>query len=493
MTSDLNSNSRITAQDLYNYTKCPHRVYLDANGNPEEKCEVSAFVKLLWELGLQTEREYIESLDGGECVDLRGQSVDEAWVATRSFMKQGVPLIYQGCLKDGPFVGRPDLLYKRTDLPSSLGPYLYEPIDIKAGKGWEQTEGRRPRFKEHYAFQVLFYRMLLTRIQGAVPPEGRIINVDKQLESFDPAAFEDEFQQALETVRRLIAGEESSEPVLGSQCYLCEWFNRCERWVKDRSDPTGLFFIGRQKFHLKEVGLGTVEDIAAMDVREYLEPSKKVPRMGRRSLERMKERARVMLEGEPVLRPGYRFPEVSREVYFDIEDDPTRGLTYLFGLLIHEPGAPPRFESFVARRPEEEEATVRAFWAFLQATDDVAYYVYSHKERTTLRTLMERYQLDTATFEKYTAAEYDLYADLVVEYSDWPTFSYGIKHVAKLVGFRWRDPDPSGANSIAWYNTYLANPADEATLTRILRYNEDDCRAMVAIKEYFEQRGLHPL
>ncbi len=52
----------ITAVDLYNHTQCAHRVFLDANGDPGLKSEVSAFVKLLWEKGLQTEREYIERL-----------------------------------------------------------------------------------------------------------------------------------------------------------------------------------------------------------------------------------------------------------------------------------------------------------------------------------------------------------------------------------------------------------------------------------------------
>ena len=53
---------KITAQDLYNMTRCPHRVFLDANGDPAEKGEVSSFVKLLWELGLQTERDYLDTL-----------------------------------------------------------------------------------------------------------------------------------------------------------------------------------------------------------------------------------------------------------------------------------------------------------------------------------------------------------------------------------------------------------------------------------------------
>lgn len=101
---------------------------------------------------------------------------------------------------------------------------------------------------------------------------------------------------------------------------------------------------------------------------------------------------------------------------------------------------------------------------------------------------MERYSLDQDVFEKYTEAEYDLYQKLVVEYSDWPTFSYGMKSIAKEVGFSWRDPNPSGANSIVWYNEYLADPSRQETLDRILQYNEVDCRAMVALKSYFEDQ-----
>ena len=479
----------ITAQALYNLTRCAHRVYLDANGDPNEKGEVNSFVKLLWELGLQTEREYIASLGDLEVTDLQPLTVDVAATETLRLMQKGVPLIYQGCLKDPPYVGRPDLLVKRNDLSSIFGSYGYEAIDIKAGKGWERSESRTPKFKTHYAYQILFYRMLLERIQGCVPEKGRIINVDKCVEEFDPKAFESEFESALRDARQLVAGEQTSEPVLSSQCYLCDWFARCERWVQERSDPTSLFFVGKQKFHMKQVGLNTVHDIAMMNVKDFLKGEKKIPRMGEKGLHRMKQRAQVLLEGQPLIQSGYVFPTPKREVYFDIEDDPTRGVTYLFGLWIREEQQSDRFEYFLARSPEEEERTVRAFWEFLASAEDDVYYVYSHKERTSLKSLMERYQLDQEVFERYVACEYDLYSKLIVVYSDWPTFSYSIKHIAKLIGFRWRDPDPSGANSIAWYNEYLADPEKVRLLDRILQYNEDDCRAMLAIKNYFVQKA----
>lgn len=482
----MSSSGTITANDLYNLTKCAHRVYLDANGDPKEKSEVSPFVKLLWELGLQTERDYIATLGEGQIADLQALPLEIAAEETLRLMRDGVPLIYQGCLQDDDLIGRPDLLVKR-DGASRLGPYLYEPIDIKAGKGWEERDGKKTKFKVHYAYQLLFYRLLLQKIQDTLPSLAHIINVDKETEEFDPEDFQQDFDAALQQARRLVAGQETSEPVLGSHCQLCPWFKHCERWVTQTSDPTGLFFIGKQKFALKAAGLYTIEDIAVMDVAAYTKPPKKIPRMGAATLQRMKVRAQVRLSGLPLIRPGYTFPQRKREVYFDIEDDPTQGLTYLFGLLIKEGTGRPRFQYFVARRPEEEEATVRTFWNFLAAAEDDVYYVYSPKERTTLKHLMEKYHLDPGPFAAYEAREFDLYHDLIVEYSDWPTYSYGIKQIAKLIGFKWRDPDPSGANSIAWYNEYLANPSNEAALTRILQYNEDDCWAMVAVKDYFEQ------
>jgi uncharacterized protein len=101
---------------------------------------------------------------------------------------------------------------------------------------------------------------------------------------------------------------------------------------------------------------------------------------------------------------------------------------------------------------------------------------------------MDRYRLDPEVFEKYVRSEYDLYQKLVVEYSDWPTFSYGIKFIAKQIGFAWRDTDPSGANSIVWYNDFLSMPLRTDIRDRIIQYNEDDCRAMVALKQYFVNR-----
>ena len=477
----------ITAQDLYNYTKCAHRVFLDAHGDPAERSEVGEFVRLLWEMGLQTEREHLAGLAGIPYEDLSALPIEAAVKRTAELMAQGASLIYQGAIRAGDWLGRPDLLYRRDDASSKFGTYYYEPIDIKAGRGWEVRDGERKKFKEHYAFQILFYREILRKIQDYAPPLGRIINVNNEIEEFDPEDFAVDFRAALVEVEKLVKGTESSEPVLSGACGMCQWYKKCRRWVEATRDPTGLFFVGTQKFALKERGLATVEAIARMDVGKYLDGPNKIPRMGKTSLERMKKRAQVMVAGQPEIRPGYSFPEANEEIYFDIEDDPTQGLTYFFGMVLKDRSGRDEFLYFMADGPEEEENTVRLFWQFLNDHADATYYVYSPKERSTLRMLMRRYDLEEDVLKHYEQQEVDLYG-LVVKYSDWPTYSYSIKQIARQVGFDWRDTDPSGANSIAWYNEYRKDPDRKEWLERILQYNEDDCRAMIAIKDYFEKR-----
>jgi len=70
----------------------------------------------------------------------------------------------------------------------------------------------------------------------------------------------------------------------------------------------------------------------------------------------------------------------------------------------------------------------------------------------------------------------DLYFDVVLPKTEWPTKDYSIKTLAKYLGFSWRDTHPSGAASIEWFHRWV-DSGDLEIKQRILDYNEDDCRA----------------
>ena len=47
---------------LYDLVTCPHRVTMDLLANPAERDETSPFLRLLWERGVEHEKEVIATL-----------------------------------------------------------------------------------------------------------------------------------------------------------------------------------------------------------------------------------------------------------------------------------------------------------------------------------------------------------------------------------------------------------------------------------------------
>ena len=61
----------------------------------------------------------------------------------------------------------------------------------------------------------------------------------------------------------------------------------------------------------------------------------------------------------------------------------------------------------------------------------------------------------------------------------------GLKQLAAMSGFRWRDPNPSGEASMLWYEVAVSSAEGAAQWRqRILEYNEDDCRATKALRDW---------
>ena len=62
----------------------------------------------------------------------------------------------------------------------------------------------------------------------------------------------------------------------------------------------------------------------------------------------------------------------------------------------------------------------------------------------------------------------------------------GLKQLAMASGFNWRDANPSGEASMLWYEVATSSDLAEAEASRrrILEYNEDDCRATKALRDW---------
>ena len=78
--------TRITAQDFYDFDKCPHRVYLNRFGDPKEKLPHSDFLDLLFENALRHERDVMAEMI---CDTPEGSTLEQRALSTLQLI-QGV-------------------------------------------------------------------------------------------------------------------------------------------------------------------------------------------------------------------------------------------------------------------------------------------------------------------------------------------------------------------------------------------------------------------
>jgi predicted RecB family nuclease len=182
------------------------------------------------------------------------------------------------------------------------------------------------------------------------------------------------------------------------------------------------------------------------------------------------------------------------ELFFDIEVDPFRDVCYLHGFVERRGGAieSEHFIAFFAdaTTPASEERSFAEAWLYMQAAQPCTIYYYSKYERTIYRKLRQKYphvcteaEIE-ALFDPKRSV--DLYSDVVLKATEWPTRDFSIKTLAKYLGFSWRDTHPSGAASIEWFHRWVET-GDPAIRRRILDYNEDDCRAMRVLLDGIRQ------
>jgi len=479
----------ITASMLYDLVNCPHRVWMDLFADAAERDAVSPFVKLLWDRGAAHEEEVITGL-GQPFLDLSMFAGDEKERRTIGAMDRGEPLIYGGRISAGDLLGDPDLLRKEVG--------GYTAGDIKSGAGEETPdEDGNGKPKKTYAVQLALYTDILERLGRSAGRHAFVWDVHGEEVAYDfmalcgkkkPLRLWDDYQGCLVTARAIVNRTTETVPAYASgTCKNCVWYTACLKLLEAADDLTLIPELGRAKREAMIECIGSIPELAEINPAGFIKGDKTVfPGIGPATLEKFQARAKLLAlpGGKAYLRAPVSFPAAELELFFDIEVDPMRDVCYLHGFVERRRGEndTEQFVSFFSGEPtpEAEEHAFAAAWRYLQASQPCAIYYYSKYERTIYRKLRSKYphvctEADVEALFDPTRAV-DLYFDVVLKATEWPTRDFSIKTLAKHLGFEWRDTHPSGAASIEWFDRWVTT-RDPAVRQRILDYNEDDCRA----------------
>jgi predicted RecB family nuclease len=85
--------------------------------------------------------------------------------------------------------------------------------------------------------------------------------------------------------------------------------------------------------------------------------------------------------------------------------------------------------------------------------------------------------------------------DLYAVVSEWFLCAHGkgLKRVAPVAGFAWRDPEASGENSMRWYRDAVGmdgGAPDAGQRTRLLQYNADDVAATATLRDWMTSAAV---
>ena len=195
---------------------------------------------------------------------------------------------------------------------------------------------------------------------------------------------------------------------------------------------------------------------------------------------------------EPVLRGFAALPEPDEgDVFLDYEGHPfwkaDVGLFFLFGLIERDAGQWV-YRAFWAHDRTGEASAVVALVdhlrARLESFPDMHVYHYNHTERSALKSLTEAHGIVEQEVEALIAS--GLFVDLypiVTGALQVGVESYGLKHIERLTGYQRSHDIDRGAGAVIEYEHWMRD-GDGTRLQRIARYNEDDVRATLAVRDW---------
>ncbi|MEU7630059.1 TM0106 family RecB-like putative nuclease [Nocardia sp. NPDC049220] len=300
----------------------------------------------------------------------------------------------------------------------------------------------------------------------------------------------------------VVRGELPTVPSKVPECRQCPWWTRglegpsCEGWLIEHRDVS-LVAPGSRAEVLRRHGVETIDDLAAW-VGDDPEDWQHGP------FDEAVVTARAWIAGAPLVRrvEQVRVRRADVEVDVDLESFQEYG-AYLWGTLLDGVYRP--FVTWDPLPTDDEGRSFGEFWTWLMtvraeaatAGKTFAAYCYS-------RTAEDKWLYESA--RRFAGRPGVPTVDQVRAFVDGPQWvdmfqavsdqficpnGKGLKKIAPVAGFAWRDPEAGGEASMSWYRLavgYDGTP-DLSQRTRLLEYNEDDVRATQVLRDWMTTRA----
>ncbi len=457
---------KITNEILEGYLNCKTKGYLKLVAETGTKSDYEAMT----EVASRASRE----LSLSRLVARYGEgNVYRGTAITAATLKKGAPLLGDATLEDGGMSIRFDGL-KRADGASRLGGHHYVPVLHNHG----DKIGRQQKLL------LAVLGLVLDRVQGLRPatglvargPEGRLGTVRLDAKLYREA------EQVLDKARRLQAGGEPPKLTLNKHCQVCEFRQSCRNQAEQVDDISLLASVGEKELkRYNSKGIFTLTQLSCT-----FRPQKRAKRVKRSGYNRYPALQALAIREKKV--HVYGTPDIPRkpvQVFVDAEGSEDGGFVYLLGVLVVE-GESQKTHYFWADGPDQEAEAFDGFLDLLDGGEDFVLFHYGSYERRLLRR-MRKVVKRTKLVDRLLANAVNVLAAIHSNVY-FPTFSNGLKDVARYLGCTWTDENSSGLQSLVW-RAHWEQARDQCWKDKLLTYNAEDCAALRKVAEFVQAVG----
>lgn len=322
---------------------------------------------------------------------------------------------------------------------------------------------------------LAFDGIVLSQMLGRDVGHGRIIHGDDHTTfKVKISILAGDVRKRIEKIAALLASTTAPDLILNRHCPECEFQSRCRQKAVEKDDLSllaGMNEKERTKLHSK--GIFTVTQLS------YTFRPRRRPKQMRDKREKYHHSLKALAIREKKIHI-VGSPELKIEgtpVYLDVEGLPDRDFYYLIGLRIGN-GEFAVQHSLWADTVVDEGRIWHDFLAILETVEKPVLIHYGSYEKSFLNCMCERYGKppEGSAVGVVVRSGANLLSVIFAQIY-FPTWSNGLKNVARWLGFNWSADDASGVQSIIWRNEW-EHTKSPLSREKLIVYNLEDCAAL---------------
>lgn len=327
---------------------------------------------------------------------------------------------------------------------------------------------------------LAFDALVLAGVLGRHISFGKISHGDKHTtKKVKISSLASKVRSFITTISALLSSHSPPDLSLNRHCIECEFQDHCRKIATEKDDLSLLSNISdKERQKLRAKGIFTVTQLSYTfrpRRRAKKQPDRKEKYHPALKALAIREK-KIHLVGNPELKID------GTPIYLDVEGLPDHDFYYLIGMRING-GQSAIQRSLWANDVDDEMEIWNDFLDILSSVENPVLVHYGSYETSFLSRMQTRYGVPpkhailAAVFERAINLVSAIYANIY-----YPTYSNGLKDIARSLNAKWTEPEASGLTSIVWRHQW-ESARTEYLKQKLTTYNAEDCAALEQVAD----------